>query len=146
MELPTDAPIGTDVREYLNLDDSIIEIDLTPNRSDCLGIAGVAREVGVLNDIDVTEVEILNNGNTIKGLKKGTVNTGDGVTITADTFVYDKLTNILTANGEVEIIDPKQKLKIYNLTTNRCKVIKILLVSIIVLKELQRYQIVLHLQ
>lgn len=56
LELPVDAPIGTDVRDYLNLDDSIIEIDLTPNRSDCLGIAGVAREVGVLNDIDVTEV------------------------------------------------------------------------------------------
>ncbi|NVK23537.1 MAG: phenylalanine--tRNA ligase subunit beta [Gammaproteobacteria bacterium] len=58
LELPADAPIGTNVREYLNLDDSIIEIDLTPNRSDCLGIAGVAREVGVLNDIDVTEMPV----------------------------------------------------------------------------------------
>lgn len=57
MELPLDAPIGEDVRDYLNLNDSIIEIDLTPNRSDCLGIAGVAREVGVLNDIDVNPVQ-----------------------------------------------------------------------------------------
>ncbi|SDJ52607.1 phenylalanine--tRNA ligase subunit beta [Microbulbifer yueqingensis] len=48
-ELPTDAPTGTDLREYLQLDDVAIEVDLTPNRSDCLGIAGVAREVGVLN-------------------------------------------------------------------------------------------------
>lgn len=55
LELPNDAPIGQNVREYLNLDDNIIEIDLTPNRSDCLGIKGVAREVGVLNDIDVNE-------------------------------------------------------------------------------------------
>ncbi len=58
LELPADAPIGTDIREFLNLDDNIIEIDLTPNRSDCLGIAGVAREVGVLNNIDVNPVEV----------------------------------------------------------------------------------------
>ncbi|WP_160153304.1 phenylalanine--tRNA ligase subunit beta [Microbulbifer sp. ALW1] len=48
-ELPADAPTGTDLREFLNLNDSIIEVDLTPNRSDCLGVAGIAREVGVLN-------------------------------------------------------------------------------------------------
>ncbi|QTH64175.1 phenylalanine--tRNA ligase subunit beta [Psychrosphaera ytuae] len=53
LELPADAPLGTDIREYLNLNDQIIEIDLTPNRSDCLGIMGVAREVGVLNNADV---------------------------------------------------------------------------------------------
>ncbi|MBU2881370.1 phenylalanine--tRNA ligase subunit beta [Psychrosphaera sp. B3R10] len=58
LELPTDAPIGKNVREYLNLDDKIIEIDLTPNRSDCLGIAGVAREVGVLNNIDVNTLDV----------------------------------------------------------------------------------------
>lgn len=48
-ELPAEAPTGTDLREYLQLNDSIIEVDLTPNRSDCLGVAGIAREVGVLN-------------------------------------------------------------------------------------------------
>lgn len=55
IELPADAPVGSDIREYLNLDDNIIEVDLTPNRADCLGIRGIAREVGVLNSIDVTE-------------------------------------------------------------------------------------------
>ena len=65
-------------------------------------------------NFDVTEVEILNNGNTVKGLKKGIVKTIDGTTITADTFLYEKLTNILTANGNVEIIDPNQDLKIYS--------------------------------
>ena len=65
-------------------------------------------------DFDVTEVEILNNGNIIKGLKKGTIKTYDGITITADTFVWDKLSNILTTNGNVEIIDPNQDLKIYS--------------------------------
>ncbi|WP_440997525.1 phenylalanine--tRNA ligase subunit beta [Arhodomonas sp. SL1] len=48
MELPASAPAGEDLRSYLALDDTVIEVDLTPNRSDCLGMAGVAREVGVL--------------------------------------------------------------------------------------------------
>jgi len=65
-------------------------------------------------NFDVTEVEILNNGNTVKGLKKGIVKTTDGITISADTFLYEKLTNILTANGNVEIIDFNQDLKIYS--------------------------------
>jgi phenylalanyl-tRNA synthetase beta chain len=45
MELPADAPLGVDLREYLSLDDSIIEVDLTPNRADCLSIRGIARDV-----------------------------------------------------------------------------------------------------
>src|SRR5690554_1490707 len=58
MELPLDAPLGTDVRQYLNLDDLCIEVDLTPNRADCLSIAGLAREVGVLNELPVCAPEI----------------------------------------------------------------------------------------
>lgn len=54
-ELPADAPAGSCLREYLQLDDNCIEIDLTPNRSDCLSIRGVARDVGVLNRLPVTE-------------------------------------------------------------------------------------------
>ncbi len=45
MDLPQDAPVGQDIRAYLNLDDRIIEVDLTPNRADCLSMEGVAREV-----------------------------------------------------------------------------------------------------
>lgn len=48
-ELPVDAPVGADLSEYLDLNDNIIEVDLTPNRGDCLNIRGLAREVGVLN-------------------------------------------------------------------------------------------------
>ena len=55
LELPLDAPIGEDIREYLQLDDVTIEVDLTPNRADCLGIKGLAREVGVLNKTSVIE-------------------------------------------------------------------------------------------
>ena len=55
IELPADAPIGQDIREYLNLNDVTIEVDLTPNRADCLGLRGIAREVGVLNQCSVCE-------------------------------------------------------------------------------------------
>lgn len=57
MELAADAPLGANVREYLQLDDQLIELDLTPNRADCLGLRGVAREVGLLTESTVKEVE-----------------------------------------------------------------------------------------
>jgi phenylalanyl-tRNA synthetase beta chain len=56
MELAADAPVGSDFRDYLGLDDQVLEIGLTPNRADCLGVRGIAREVGLLNDCPVTEV------------------------------------------------------------------------------------------
>jgi phenylalanyl-tRNA synthetase beta chain len=49
MSLPDGLASGTDVRTALDLDDVCIDVDLTPNRGDCLGLAGIAREVGVLN-------------------------------------------------------------------------------------------------
>ncbi|TDV56751.1 phenylalanyl-tRNA synthetase beta subunit [Pseudomonas graminis] len=58
MELPTDAPVGQDVRVYLELDDASIEVDLTPNRGDCLSVAGLAREVGALYDAVVTRPQV----------------------------------------------------------------------------------------
>ncbi|MGO3408995.1 phenylalanine--tRNA ligase subunit beta [Marinomonas sp.] len=58
MELPSAAPTGEDFRAFLGLDDQIIDVDLTPNRSDCLSLAGLAREVGVLNKVDLTPVVV----------------------------------------------------------------------------------------
>jgi phenylalanyl-tRNA synthetase beta chain len=55
LELPADAPLGQNLRDYLQLDDTVIEIDLTPNRGDCLSIAGIARELGALNQCEVNE-------------------------------------------------------------------------------------------
>lgn len=49
LELPGTVTPGADVRVVLQLDDNSIEVDLTPNRGDCLGLAGIAREIGVLN-------------------------------------------------------------------------------------------------
>ena len=54
-ELPAEATVGADLIDYLDLDDNIIEVDLTPNRGDCLSIRGLAREVGVLNQAEVIE-------------------------------------------------------------------------------------------
>lgn len=49
LELPHDAPVGENVRSYLFLDDTYFELDLTPNRGDCLSISGLAREIATLN-------------------------------------------------------------------------------------------------
>ena len=47
-ELPNDAPVGTSIRDYLALDDAVIELKMTPNRSDCLGVLGLTRELCAL--------------------------------------------------------------------------------------------------
>lgn len=54
LELAADAPVGEDIRQYLNLDDASIEIGLTPNRGDCLSLAGLARDVSALYNVPVT--------------------------------------------------------------------------------------------
>ncbi len=58
MELEDDAPIGMSLREYLTLDDHILDIDLTPNRADCFSVLGIAREVAVLNKLPLLEPSI----------------------------------------------------------------------------------------
>ncbi len=49
MELASDAVVGADLRASLGLDDSVIDIDLTPNRGDCFSVLGIARETAVLD-------------------------------------------------------------------------------------------------
>ncbi len=49
LPLPADAEVGADLRALLRLDDACIEVDLTPDRGDCLSLSGIAREVGVIN-------------------------------------------------------------------------------------------------
>lgn len=58
IELPEDAPLGMNIREYLQLDDQVFDIELTPNRADCLSMQGVAREVGALCRMPVTFREV----------------------------------------------------------------------------------------
>ena len=49
VELPADAPVGTDLRAYLQLDDEILELNVTPNRGDAMSVLGIAREVAALD-------------------------------------------------------------------------------------------------
>lgn len=49
LPLPADSRPGQNLRELLGLDDAILDIELTPNRGDCLGMEGVAREAAALN-------------------------------------------------------------------------------------------------
>ncbi len=65
MELASNAPLGQCVREYLDLNDVTIDVDLTANRGDCLGLKGLAREIGVLNSLEVTEPTITTTVPTI---------------------------------------------------------------------------------
>jgi phenylalanyl-tRNA synthetase beta chain len=58
LELPADAPVGVNVREYLDLDDHVIDISITPNRGDCFSIRGIAREIGVINQLPVNSPDI----------------------------------------------------------------------------------------
>ena len=75
LELPVDAPIGINIREYLNLDDHVIDISITPNRGDCFSIRGIAREVGVINQLPVTAPEVKEVSSTITDQKQVIVDT-----------------------------------------------------------------------
>ncbi len=55
LALPSDAPVGMDIREYLDLDDCIIEVDLTPNRADCFSVIGLARDVHAVSGVALTQ-------------------------------------------------------------------------------------------
>ncbi|MDN5618886.1 MAG: phenylalanine--tRNA ligase subunit beta [Psychrobacter sp.] len=61
LELPEDAPVGTDIREYLGLDNQILDISITPNRGDCFSVRGIAREISVINDLPAQLPEIPDN-------------------------------------------------------------------------------------
>ena len=63
---------------------------------------------------DVSEIEVLENGNKIIGSKRGKISTGDGIIIEADNFTYKKIENVLNANGNVIIDDTINDYKIYS--------------------------------
>ena len=56
--LPDDAPVGANIREYLDLDDTIFTLKITPNRADCLSIKGIAREVKALSHCEATPLQV----------------------------------------------------------------------------------------
>lgn len=75
LELPADAPVGVNIREYLKLDDNVIDISITPNRGDCFSIRGIAREIAVINQLQMNEPEIKSVDATIANEKKVVIST-----------------------------------------------------------------------
>ncbi|HEY7905782.1 MAG TPA: phenylalanine--tRNA ligase subunit beta [Wenzhouxiangella sp.] len=58
MALPADAPVGQSLIDYLSLNDTVLDIDLTPNRADCLSIKGIAQEISALTGGAFTAPEV----------------------------------------------------------------------------------------
>ncbi|MCU4330844.1 phenylalanine--tRNA ligase subunit beta [Acinetobacter pittii] len=75
LELPPDAPVGVNIREYLKLDDNVIDISITPNRGDCFSIRGIAREIAVINQLQMNEPDIKSVDATIADEKKVVIST-----------------------------------------------------------------------
>ena len=75
LELPADAPVGVNIREYLKLDDNVIDISITPNRGDCFSIRGIAREIAVINQLQMNEPVINTVDATIADEKKVVIST-----------------------------------------------------------------------
>lgn len=73
MELPADAPVGQDLRSYLELDDHIMVLKLTPNRSDCLSIIGIARDVAAITGAALCNPKIAPAAATAQQQKKVTI-------------------------------------------------------------------------
>ncbi len=69
LEFPGDTPLGMDARELLGLDDAILELELTPNRADCLSMLGVAREVSAVlgTELRLPEIKVAEIEETIDG-------------------------------------------------------------------------------
>lgn len=71
--LPADAPVGQSIRDYLNLDDRLFTLKLTPNRADCLSIRGIAREVAALTGATLQPVAITPVSATISDTRNVTL-------------------------------------------------------------------------
>lgn len=79
MDLPAEFKIGTPLAEALGLDDVVMDIELTPNRSDCLSIYGIAREVSAItgNPLKKPKIEFEENSKQASSLTSVTINAPD---------------------------------------------------------------------
>ena len=72
-------------------------------------------------NFNITEVEITDEGNNFKGVKRGTITTNNGIIIDADEFNYNKISNILKANGNIKVFD---KINNYIIFTDKITYLK----------------------
>ena len=90
-ELPQDAPIGEDAIKYMEMDDGVIDFDLTANRGDLLSILGMAYEIGAIYDKKVKDIDL--------SYKENSEDINDSFKIEVDTkncsiFLSKKVKNI----------------------------------------------------
>jgi phenylalanyl-tRNA synthetase beta chain len=76
LELPSEAPLGIDLRKYLDLDDAVLEVNVTPNRGDAMSVLGLAREVAAL--ADTTLKGTMTGGTTPSSVLKSTSSDAQG--------------------------------------------------------------------
>ena len=79
MELPTNIPVGTPLSQALGLDDVVFELEITPNRPDCLSLIGVAREIRAEtgNPLKLPTVDLQESGTNIRDLTSVTIEAPD---------------------------------------------------------------------
>ena len=79
MELPTDTPLGTSISEALGLDDVVFELEITPNRPDCLSLIGVAREIRAEtgNSLKLPQVDFNEDESDIREITSVTIEAPD---------------------------------------------------------------------
>ena len=79
MELPTDTPLGISLSEALGLDDVVFELEITPNRPDCLSLIGVAREIRAEtgNALKLPQVDIKEDETDIREMTSVTIEASD---------------------------------------------------------------------
>ena len=79
MELPTDTPLGTSISEALGLDDVVFELEITPNRPDCLSLIGVAREIRAEtgNALKLPQVDFNEDATDIREITSVTIEAPD---------------------------------------------------------------------
>lgn len=71
IELPSDAPVGTSYADYAQLDDPVIDVAITPNRQDCMGVRGIARDlaatgIGTLKALSIDPIARSGNGPDVR--------------------------------------------------------------------------------
>ncbi len=102
MDLPTDAPIGQDINEYLSLDDNIIEVDLTPNRADCLSVYGIAREVSALTKCKLKDINFVEHTVSIDDTKDISITAKDACKSYFGCIISDINTDVSTPLWMIE--------------------------------------------
>lgn len=102
LELPQDAPVGQDVREYLGLSDNVIEVAITPNRGDCLSILGLAKDIVAITGCQLQTPEIKKSHPTIEETRPVSIKVPESCSRYAGRVIRNVKTDAITPIGMQE--------------------------------------------